>query len=155
MNLESQVLSLTTELRATRKRANEMRSNPPFSQESNLIRVGGAGPHTSAVLFNYTVIVPPETEIHAISGSGDIEANGVKGPVSVTASSANISVSNVPGDVRAHSASGTISLASIQRPGTCDDGIRRHHGRERAWGRPHPNCLRCNPNHISCRGRGG
>jgi len=96
------------------KRANEMKSNPPFSQEGNLIRVGAAGLHASAVVFNYAVIVPPETEIHAISGSGDLEVNDVKGPVSVTTGSANISVSNVAGDVQAHSGSGTISLASIQ-----------------------------------------
>jgi len=96
------------------KRAIKMKTNPPFSQEGNLIRVGGGGPHTSAVEFNYILTVPPETEIHAISGSGDIEVNGVKGPVSVTAGSANILVSNGAGDVQAHSGSGTISLASIQ-----------------------------------------
>ena len=96
------------------KRANEMKSNPPFSQEGNLIHIGGSGQHASAVVFNYTITVPPETEIHAISGSGDIEVNGVKGPLSVTTGSANILVSNVAGDVHAHSVSGTISLASIQ-----------------------------------------
>jgi hypothetical protein len=99
---------------SARRRANEMKSNPPFSQEGNLIRVGDAGLHARAAAINYTVVVPPETEIHAISGSGDVEMNGVKGPVSVTTDSANISVSNVAGDVQAHSGSGAISLASIQ-----------------------------------------
>jgi hypothetical protein len=96
------------------KRANKMKSNPPFSQEGHLIRVGDAGQHRSAVELNYLITVPPETEIHANSGSGDIEVNGVKGPVNVTSGSADISVSNVAADVQAHSGSGTISLASIQ-----------------------------------------
>jgi len=95
-------------------RANEMKSNPPFSQEGNLIRIGGAGLHASAVVFNYTITVPPETEIQANSESGDIEVNGVKGPLSVTTGSANVLASNVAGDVHARSGSGTISLASIQ-----------------------------------------
>lgn len=99
---------------SAQKRANEMRMNPPFSQEGNLIRVGGTGLHTSAVVFNYSITVPPETEIHAVSGSGNIAVTGVNGPVSSTTGSANISLSNVAGDVQAHSGSGTISLASIQ-----------------------------------------
>jgi hypothetical protein len=99
---------------SARRRTGEIRTNPPFSQEGNLIRVGGAGLHTNAVVFNYSITVPPETEIHAASGSGSIAMTGVKGPVSATTGSANISLSNLAGDVQAHSGSGTISLASIQ-----------------------------------------
>jgi len=99
---------------SARRRTDEMKMNPPFSQEGNLIRVGGGGLHASAVVFNFRILVPPETEIHAISGSGKTEVNGVKGPVVVTTGSASISVADVAGDVQARSGSGTIQLASIQ-----------------------------------------
>jgi DUF4097 and DUF4098 domain-containing protein YvlB len=99
---------------SAQQRADEMKTNPPFSQEGNLIRVGGAGPHTSAVVFNYAISVPPETEVHAASGSGNIEVAGVRGPVAVTSGSGNISASDLAGDVQAHSGSGTIQLATIQ-----------------------------------------
>jgi DUF4097 and DUF4098 domain-containing protein YvlB len=96
------------------RHADQMQMNPPFSQEGNLIRIGGAALHTSNVVSNYAVTVPPETEVRASSGSGNIEVNGVKGPVLVNSGSGNIAASNVAGDLQAHSGSGTIQVATIQ-----------------------------------------
>ena len=95
------------------RRADEIRTNPPFSQDGNAIHVGSAGVHMGMVVFNYTITVPPETEIHAISGSGDIALSGVKGPVMVTTGSANISAAEIGGDIQARTGSGTIQLSSI------------------------------------------
>jgi DUF4097 and DUF4098 domain-containing protein YvlB len=99
---------------AAQKRSSHLRTSPPFSQEGNLIRVGGAGLYTSAEVVNYTIAVPHETEVHAISGSGKIEVTGVRGPVTFTTGSANILASDIAGDIQAHTGSGTIQLASIR-----------------------------------------
>ena len=96
------------------KRTAEMRANPPFSQEGNLIRVGGFGWHTSGVRINYAIVVPPDTEIHANSGSGNIQISGVHGPVSATSGAGSVSIAAVTADVQARSGSGTVQLASIQ-----------------------------------------
>ena len=96
------------------QRTAEMTTNPPFSQEGNLIRVGGYGLHTTGVTINYSIIVPPDTEIHATSASGNVAIVGVRGPVFATSGSGNLSVAGVAGDVHARSGSGTIQLAAIQ-----------------------------------------
>jgi hypothetical protein len=100
--------------RSAQHRADEMKSNPPFSQQGNLIRVGGSGHHTGAVVFNFAITVPPETEIHASSGSGSFEVTGVRGPMSITSGSGNIFASDIAGDVQVHAGSGAIQLTSIQ-----------------------------------------
>jgi hypothetical protein len=51
------------------RRLNDMAANPPISQESNFIRIGGTGEHSGGVTASYTISVPPDTEIHAMSGS--------------------------------------------------------------------------------------
>jgi DUF4097 and DUF4098 domain-containing protein YvlB len=99
---------------AAQKRTNRLRSSPPFSQEGNLIRVGGAGHSTGAEVVNYTIVVSPETVVHAISGSGKIEVTGVRGPVTITTGSANILASDIAGDIQARTGSGTIRFASIR-----------------------------------------
>lgn len=98
---------------SARKHADEMKTSPPFSQEGNMIRIGGAGMHSGAAEFNYMITIPPETEIHSTSASGNIEVEGVKGPLTVTTGSGNISASNISGDIQAHTGSGTVQLASI------------------------------------------
>ncbi|MGH9714331.1 MAG: DUF4097 family beta strand repeat-containing protein [Candidatus Acidiferrales bacterium] len=100
--------------RSAHQRMAEMTTNPPLSQEGNLIRVGGLGLRTSGVTIDYSIIVPPETEIHATTASGDVAVVGVRGPVFATSGSGNLSVAGVAGDVQARSGSGTIQLAAVQ-----------------------------------------
>jgi hypothetical protein len=97
-----------------RQRIAEMQTSPPFSQEGNLIHVGGFGSHMSGVTINYSIIVPPDTEIHATTASGNVQVSGVRGPVFATSGSGDISLVSVTGDVQVRSGSGTIQLASIQ-----------------------------------------
>jgi hypothetical protein len=99
---------------SAQKRASELRTSPPFSQDGNMIRVGGAGLYTNAVVLNYTIAAPPETAIHAVSGYGKIEATGFRGPVTITTGSGEILASNISGDIQVHTGSGTIQFASIQ-----------------------------------------
>jgi hypothetical protein len=96
------------------QRTAEMTTNPPLSQEGNLIRVGGYGLHTSGVTINYSIVVPPDTEIHATSASGNVAVVGVRGPVFAASGSGNLSIAGVTGDVQARSGNGTVQLAAIQ-----------------------------------------
>ena len=95
-------------------RLDEMAANPPISQEGNLIRIGASFEHFAGVEVNYTLTVPPDTQIHAMSGSGTIEVSGIKGPASFTTGSGTISATNIAGDVQATAGSGDVRLSSIQ-----------------------------------------
>ncbi len=109
---EIQVNSWSTESR--QRTVHELESNPPVSQEGNLIRVGGGGQHMHDVSIDYSIVVPPEAEIHATTGSGDLEVNGIKGPANFTSGSGGISASNIGGDVQVVAGSGAIELSNIQ-----------------------------------------
>jgi|HubBroStandDraft_6_1064221.scaffolds.fasta_scaffold32069_2 hypothetical protein len=99
---------------SSQRRVHDILSNPPVSQEGNLIRVSGSGQHTHDVSIDYSIVVPPDTEIHATTGSGDLEVNGIKGPATFTSGSGAISASNIAGDVQAVAGSGAIELSNIQ-----------------------------------------
>jgi DUF4097 and DUF4098 domain-containing protein YvlB len=96
------------------RRLNEMASNPPISQESNFIRIGGMSEHSGGVTASYTITVPPDTEIHAMSGSGDVQVSGIKGPANFLVGSGTITASNVAGDVHVTAGSGDIRLSEIR-----------------------------------------
>ncbi len=96
------------------RRLNEMAANPPILQESNFIRIGGTSEHTGGVAASYTISVPPDTEIHAMSGSGDIQVSGIKGPANFIGGSGTIAASNIAGDVHVTAGSGDIRLSEIQ-----------------------------------------
>jgi DUF4097 and DUF4098 domain-containing protein YvlB len=96
------------------ERAQELESNPPVSQEGNLIRVGSSGLHVSNTSIEYTIVVPADAEIHAVTGSGDVEVDGIKGPANFVSGSGAISASNISGDVQALTGSGAIQFSHVQ-----------------------------------------
>src|SRR5215469_11898983 len=96
------------------RRLNEMAENPPIAQEGNFIRIGGIGSHAGGIVADYTITVPPDADIHAMTGSGDIEVHGIKGRANFAGGSGTITASDIGGDVQAIVGSGTIRLADIQ-----------------------------------------
>ena len=98
----------------SQERAQEIASNPPLSQESNLIRIGGSGLHTSNVSIDYTIVVPADAEIHAATGSGDVVVDGIKGPANFVSGSGAITASNISGDLQAMTGSGEIKFSQVQ-----------------------------------------
>jgi hypothetical protein len=96
------------------KRLDEMIANPPISQDGDLIRIGGLGEHGSGVIINYTITVPPETQVHAMTSSGKIEVTGTKDPASFIAGSGTIIASNIDGDVQVTVGSGDAKLSKIR-----------------------------------------
>ena len=98
----------------SQRQIHEIESNPPVSQEGNLIRVSASGQHFHDVSIDYSIVVPPDTEIHATNGSGTLEVNGIKGPATFTSGSGAVSASNIEGDVQVVTGSGAIELSKIQ-----------------------------------------
>jgi len=92
----------------------EMVANPPVSQDGNLIRIGGPAEHMSGVEVDYTITVPPDTQIHAMSGSGTMEVSGIRGPASFNCGSGTVSASGISGDVQVTAGSGDVRLSDIQ-----------------------------------------
>lgn len=102
---------------AARRRMDDVQSNPPVSQDGNLIRIGGPSRHSSNsenLELDYTVVVPPDTEVRGVTGSGDIEVGGLHGPVNLVAGSGRVSASEIGGDVQALAGSGEIHLSEVQ-----------------------------------------
>lgn len=96
-----------------RKRVDEIASNPPVSQQDNLVRVNESGSGMNNVSIDYTITVPPDTELRANSGSGDLNVSNIKGPVNITVGSGAVNASNIGGDVQLHAGSGDADLANV------------------------------------------
>jgi len=99
--------------RSTQRKLEEVESDPPVSQESNLIRVGRPNWGWMNLQADYEVTVPADTEIRAASGSGSVEVNGVQGPATFIVGSGSISATDVANDVRAIVGSGNVRLADM------------------------------------------
>jgi DUF4097 and DUF4098 domain-containing protein YvlB len=98
----------------SQERVQQAAANPPLSQESNLIRIGGSGAHNGNISIDYTIVVPADAEIHAATGSGDVVVDGIKGPANFVSGSGAITASNISGDVQAMTGSGEIKFSRIQ-----------------------------------------
>jgi DUF4097 and DUF4098 domain-containing protein YvlB len=99
---------------SAQRRASEMETNPPISQEVNLIRVGRPGLGLSNMEVDYTITVPADTQMKGVAGSGDLEVNGIAGPLSFVVGSGNISATAIADDARVTVGSGNMTLAGVQ-----------------------------------------
>jgi len=59
-------------------------------------------------------VVPADAEIHAATGSGDVEVDGIKGPANFVSGSGAITALNISGDVQAMTGSGEIKFSQVQ-----------------------------------------
>jgi putative adhesin len=119
------------------KRVHELSENPPIEQHGNVIRVGRRSSSGGGGDFKYEIEVPPETELRGTSGSGDVEARGIRGPVNVTAGSGDVALSDINEQIQVLTASGDISLSNIAgavhlTSGSGDMALEKVHGDIRA-----------------------
>lgn len=99
------------------RRLQQVEENPPLSQDGNLIRIGGLGSGSSgseSLSIDYTIVVPPDTEVRAVTGSGDLNVGGVRGPLNLMSGSGEATASEIAGDVHVQSGSGEIHVSNIQ-----------------------------------------
>jgi hypothetical protein len=98
----------------TSKRVNELIQNPPVEQEGNLLRINEKLLPVGNVEIKYQIEVPPETEMRALTGSGALEIRGIRGPLTITSGSGDISASDITERVEVTTGSGAIQLANVQ-----------------------------------------
>lgn len=122
-----------------KKVAERIKEDPPIEIGEGLIQIGnlskyglGSWPFGPAVVFDFLIEAPAETEVRLDSGSGNQEVRDLKGPiradagsgdiriedidsaVDVDTGSGDIKVSNATGDVTADAGSGDVSLSAIK-----------------------------------------
>lgn len=93
--------------------AARLSQNPPIRQEGSLVHVGFAQFRAGDVSVDYTIEVPPDTEIRAIDGSGDLTVTGVAGPVTATVGSGDLNLREIQGNVRITAGSGDIRIRNV------------------------------------------
>jgi DUF4097 and DUF4098 domain-containing protein YvlB len=89
-------------------------ANPPFSQDGQLIHIGARGWERTEFSADYTVSVPPDTEMRGISGSGNLEVEGIAGPANFTVGSGNIRATGIQNDSHAVVGSGNVTFIDAQ-----------------------------------------
>ncbi len=89
-------------------------ANPPFSQEGDVIRIGRDGWEMNGYSADYSVTVPPDTQMRGASGSGNLDVNGIAGPANFTVGSGNISTAGIGNDTRAIVGSGDVTFTDTQ-----------------------------------------
>jgi DUF4097 and DUF4098 domain-containing protein YvlB len=98
-----------------RTRLQQVQSNPPISQEGNLIRIGGVGKLGRVdVSVDYTIVVPQDAQLRSMSGSDDVQVSGIQGPANFACGSGDVTASNIGADVQVSCGSGDIKLSSIK-----------------------------------------
>ncbi len=98
---------------SAQQRVAKISQHPPVEQQGNLIRIGGDLLRRSNMSVNYTILVPAETEVRGITGSGDLEVRGIHGPANLIAGAGKISAEGITEDTQVVAGSGSISLTSI------------------------------------------
>jgi DUF4097 and DUF4098 domain-containing protein YvlB len=93
-----------------------LQANPPIEQTGNTIRIGRIDNRDYAqnVSISYELDVPPDTHLKAKSGSGNVSAAGLDGPVELNSGSGNATASGIGGEVRAQTGSGNIEIDSVR-----------------------------------------
>jgi hypothetical protein len=98
---------------SAQRRASEIESDPPFSQDANLIRIGRSGFSMHNMDVDYTITVPADTQMKGAAGSGDVEVNGITGPLNFVVGSGNISATSIADDTRTIVGSGNVTLTDM------------------------------------------
>jgi DUF4097 and DUF4098 domain-containing protein YvlB len=105
----------------------QLQTNPPFEQTGNTIRIRNIDDQLKRrVSISYEITTPAETVADTSTGSGNINIDGVRGPVEANTGSGNIGIANVSDTTRTNTGSGNIELSSIgasSRAGTGSGNI--------------------------------
>lgn len=92
----------------------DISSHPPISQDSNLIRIGNDVQHWNDVEFDFTIQVPRDTEVHLVTGSGEMNISEINGPATLSTGSGDITAEGIGNDTHVTTGSGTVKLEDIQ-----------------------------------------
>jgi DUF4097 and DUF4098 domain-containing protein YvlB len=90
----------------------EIEQHPPVSQSGNNIRIDNIPEHSN-ISVSYEITTPPETKLHARTGSGNVTAGSLRAPLEARTGSGNVRIDEIDGDVNASTGSGNIEAGRV------------------------------------------
>jgi hypothetical protein len=97
----------------SQKRLSAIDADPPVEQTSDGVRIGKSGVRPNNTKFDYTIEVPPDTEVTSNITSGNQSIRGVRGPIKIQSVSGAIAVQDIAGDAQLTTVSGAISATNM------------------------------------------
>ena len=95
-------------------RVRAIEADPPVSLDGDDLRVGHLDRSLRRrISISYEVVVPPNSTVHARTGSGALRVEGVAGVVEARSGSGRTRVADVGGDVTARTGSGGIEIDAV------------------------------------------
>jgi DUF4097 and DUF4098 domain-containing protein YvlB len=92
----------------------ELQSNPPLEQVGSTIFIRNIDEELRRrVSISYEVTTPAETVAEVRTGSGNIDVDGIRGPVEASTGSGNVALANISGTTTTSTGSGNIDLVKI------------------------------------------
>jgi beta-lactamase regulating signal transducer with metallopeptidase domain len=91
----------------------QIAANPPITQEGGTIHIGGHQENQEAfkhISISYEIEAPADTELNAMTGSGDINDTGVGYDSKLMTGSGNIMATGLKGDFKTQTGSGNIAI---------------------------------------------
>jgi DUF4097 and DUF4098 domain-containing protein YvlB len=96
-------------------RIRQIEANPPIQQTGNTIHIGHLDNELGHnISISYEVMVPPDTRLHAHTGSGDQEITGLSGPIETESGSGNVRISKIGNGVQAETGSGDMDITQVK-----------------------------------------
>jgi len=97
------------------RRLAEILAHPPVDQSGNRVEIGRREPHDlfDNVSIDYYIEAPPDARVTAHTGSGDVRANGLHGPLEVSTGSGDVKVWDAPSGARLFTGSGDVEVHSL------------------------------------------
>lgn len=91
----------------------EIEQHPPVSQSGNNIRIDNIAERDHNISISYDITTPPQTKVHAHTGSGGVNASNLRAPLEAKTGSGNIRLDDIDGEVNASTGSGGIEADKI------------------------------------------
>jgi DUF4097 and DUF4098 domain-containing protein YvlB len=90
----------------------DIEQHPPVSQSGNNIRIDNI-PDNMNISISYDITTPPQTSLHAHSGSGTVAASSLRAPLDAKTGSGNIRLDDIDGNVNVSTGSGSIDAEKV------------------------------------------
>lgn len=117
-------------------KARRLEQNPPIEQSGNTIRIGRIeDPELKRnVSISYEITVPPQTELHSGTGSGNQTVEGIRGSADISSGSGELKLMRIGSGVHAKTGSGDVELEEIQGNVRAETGSGSIHAKAVAGG---------------------
>ncbi len=98
------------------ERVKRIEANPPIQQNGNDIRIGHIDDPELRhdISISYELIVPPETQLHSHTGSGNQRIEGIQKTLEADTGSGGLNISSIGSTVRVGTGSGNINIDHVK-----------------------------------------